>query len=161
MYLKKILLLLAVCYTHLAFAEVVIFNKSSQYDMDVTYNFCTMDDNFQTSCLPSETVIIPHGERNQDGLVAITPPPTDALFQYMNIKSATERTKSGQIFAQGNYALSETESYCEAATITYTWDDFNNKKANQYTLSRVITLDDHSLSRISCREETSNVARIN
>lgn len=160
MCVKKILILLTLFFSNMALADVVITNKSSTYDMDVTYRFCKSDSNDQILCMHPDVIRVKHSSNNEAGYTAIPVPVTDSLWQFVNITSVTQKDASGHIIVQSNYAWNDTESSCGSSTVGYNSDNEGMVK-KRFAISSLIALEDHSpLAMITCHSETSDVKPI-
>lgn len=136
----------------MALADVVIFNKSTKYDMEITYNFCSGDSGY--TCTPNELIKIKRvGTNNKDGYAVIqTPPVVAPSRQFVNIISAVQKDGNGKVVAEALYNIDEIDGFeCGASTVR------SDNYVASYKISRAIYLEDHAqLPIITCSVRTYN-----
>ena len=151
MHVKKFFLFLAIFFSNIACADVIIFNDSSRYSIDVAYNFCSGDNNY--TCTPTESIKIdPSYAYENSSYASIQVPPVTVKQQFFNIISATRKDNAGKVIAQALYNTNEIDGFnCGASTIS------NENFAVTYRVSTAFYLKENGeLPIIPCQIATYN-----
>lgn len=107
-----------------ASAEVTFFNKSSQRNLEVTYQYCYYNlQTYEKTCTTAETSMInsnSSGQKNyltvqlpQKFPVPLTAPP------YIKVLSANEKDMRGNIVAQGHYYIDDCKYQVQESDDTF------------------------------------------
>ena len=93
-------LLLTALLIQTASAEVTFFNKSTQRNIEVTYQYCYLDAGSDEKCTELETSTI-----NSKSYLTVQPPtfPENTSWQFIYLMSATEKDHRGNVIAKGEY----------------------------------------------------------
>jgi hypothetical protein len=138
--MKKIyVILLTSLLTQPTFAEITFFNKSSQNNIEVTYQFCYTNNTIKTCAEPTTTIINSKNSSNQKNYVT-TQPPTfpENSSPVILVLSAKETDNAGNIISKGNFSYGK-EGYSSCGYGVY---------FNDIMLNIGISLDDENLSPI-------------
>ena len=87
----------------------LFFNKSSDRNVEVTYQYCYYE--YEYKCTQAETITINHKNRIDSGYVTVQVPqkfpiPLSAP-PYMIVKSALEKNDQGVVIAKGQYEIND------------------------------------------------------